>query len=294
MKKVLLYCSAVAAIAAMQSCKNASFDKTKSGLMYKIISDNKSPLVKKGEFIKVHYVQKIKDSVMFSSFNTLPTYAQVDSVGPIYSPMEVFPFVRKGDSLVVVQISDSVVAKMGGQMPPYMKKGDQLVLSLRVIDVLKDEEAVKADRENEMQAFQERENKAVEKYLADNKINAAPAGNGVFVEILSEGNGAVADSGKIVSVMYTGTLMDGGKEFDSNRDTARNPAQTPLSFTMGQHQMIPGFEQGLKGLKSGTKAKIYIPSAQGYGQQPMPGGKGFDNLIFDVEIVEIKADTSRK
>lgn len=293
MKKVLLYCSAVAAIASMQSCKNASFDKTQSGLMYKIISDNKSPLVQKGEFIKVHYVQKVKDSVMYSSYNSLPTYAKIDSVGPIYSPMEVFPLVRKGDSLVVVQISDSVVAKMGGQMPPYMKKGDHLVLSMRVIEVFKDEQAVEADREKEMEAFKANEIKSIEKYIGDNKISAAPAGNGVFVEILSEGNGAVADSGKLVSVMYTGTLMDGGKEFDSNRDTTRNPSLTPLSFTIGQHQMIPGFEHGVKGLKAGTKAKIYIPSSQGYGQQPMPGGKGFDNLVFDIEVVEVKADSGK-
>lgn len=288
MKKVFLYCSAIAALAAMQSCKNASYEKTKSGIMYKIISDKKGETVKIGQFIKLHYQQKLKDSVMYNSFNSVPTYARVDSIGADYNPLEVFPFLRKGDSVVIIQMADTIAKKVGG-MPPIMKKGDQLFLTMRVVDVFADEAAVEADRKKEMDAFQVKEGKVIEKYLADKKIKAQPAGNGgVFVEVTSEGTGLVADSGKAVSVMYTGTLMDGGKEFDSNRDTTKNPGGTPLTFTIGQGQMIPGFEQGVTGMKKGTKAKLFIPSALGYGQRPMPGGKGFDNLVFDIEVVDVK------
>lgn len=288
MKQLFLFGAALTILAAAESCKGkTSYDKTKSGLMYKIISDEKNPVVKKGEFLKVHFQQKVRDTVLMSSFTSLPEYIRVDSVGPEYSPLEVFTMLRKGDSLVVAQITDTLEKKGMGQLPPFMKKGDHLLLTLRVLDVFKDEAAVEADREKEAEAFKEGEVKVLQQFMASKKINAQPAGKGVFVEIEQQGTGAVADTGKTVSVMYTGTLLDGTK-FDSNRDTAMNPTKQPLTFTVGQQQMIPGFEQGVKLLSKGAKAKIYIPSMMGYGRRPMPGGKGYDHLIFDVEVVDIK------
>jgi FKBP-type peptidyl-prolyl cis-trans isomerase FkpA len=288
MKKATILGAAIAAMGAFASCKGkVSYEKTSSGLMYKIISDKKNPLVAKGDFLKVHYEQKIRDSILFSTYTSMPDYVMVDSIGAEYSPLEVFPKLRLGDSLVVVQIVDSLVNKSMGMMPPFMKKGDQLILSMKVLGVLKDQMAVEADREKENNAFMAKEQKELEGFLSSKKINAQPAGEGVFVEVLQQGNGIMPDSGKSVSVMYTGTLLD-GQVFDTNLDTAKNPSREPLTFTVGQQAMIPGFEKGIRLLQKGAKAKIYVPSTLGYGRRPVPNGKGYDNLIFEVEVLDIK------
>ena len=93
------------------------------------------------------------------------------------------------------------------------------------------------------------------------------------------GAGAEAKSGMTVSVNYIGTLTDGTK-FDSSYDRG-----TPLGFPLGQHLVIPGWEQGLIGMRVGGKRKLTIPPSLAYGAT----GKGTippnATLIFEVELL---------
>ncbi len=96
------------------------------------------------------------------------------------------------------------------------------------------------------------------------------------------GTGKEAKSGDTVSVQYLGTLMDGTK-FDSSYDRG-----TPFEFTLGAHQVIPGWELGIVGMKVGGKRLLTIPpelayGASGYG--PIPANA---TLKFTVELVGIK------
>ena len=67
-----------------------------------------------------------------------------------------------------------------------------------------------------------------------------------------------AKSGDTVKVHYTGTLSD-NTEFDSSQ------GGEPLSFTIGQNMVIPGFENGVVGMKVGESKKVMIPADQAYG-----------------------------
>jgi FKBP-type peptidyl-prolyl cis-trans isomerase FkpA len=97
------------------------------------------------------------------------------------------------------------------------------------------------------------------------------------------GTGAEAVSGKKVSVHYTGTLMNGSK-FDSSRDRGE-----PFSFTLGQGQVIKGWDQGVAGMKVGGRRTLRIPPDLGYGAAgsppKIPGGAG---LVFDVELLGVE------
>ena len=62
-------------------------------------------------------------------------------------------------------------------------------------------------------------------------------------------------------VHYTGTLKEGGKEFDSSRKGE------PISFELGQNRVIPGWEQGLVGTCPGEGLKLDIPPELGYGAE---------------------------
>jgi len=103
------------------------------------------------------------------------------------------------------------------------------------------------------------------------------------IEILKEGTGATAKNGDVVSVHYTGTLIDGTK-FDSSIDRGQ-----PFSFTLGAGQVIAGWDQGVSGMKVGEKRKLFIPTDLAYGAQGA-GGIIPPNapLIFEVELLEIK------
>nr|XP_058946807.1 uncharacterized protein LOC131774751 [Pocillopora verrucosa] len=77
-----------------------------------------------------------------------------------------------------------------------------------------------------------------------------------------------ADNGDIVSVHYTGTLVN-GQMFDSSLAKGREP----LEFQLGKGKVIKGWEMGIKGMYIGEKRKLIIPPHLGY------GARGIQNVI---------------
>ncbi len=292
MKKASIFIFSAIAIAMAACSPNAGFKKTKSGLKYKIISEGKGEPVKKGQFIKVHFIQKMGDSVLNSSFEGLPTYAPVDSVGPIYNPVEIFPLLRKGDSAVVVMETDSLY-KQQAERPPYVKKGDKLTLTFRVVDVLANEQALRDDQMKIFNAQKEKEVKDIGEYLAKNNIKAQKTEKGTYVVITQQGTGPVADSGKAVQVMYTGKTF-AGKIFDSNIDSSFGHTD-PYTMVIGTRSAIEGWDDGLRLFNKGAKGTLYVPSMLAYGGNPPPGApfKPFENLVFDVQVIDITAAPQR-
>jgi FKBP-type peptidyl-prolyl cis-trans isomerase len=92
-----------------------------------------------------------------------------------------------------------------------------------------------------------------------------------------------AKKGDSLSMHYTGTLFDGGKQFDSSI------GRGPFEFTLGVGQVIQGWDQGLLGMCVGEKRKLVIPPQLAYGSRGAGGVIGPDaTLVFEVELLEIK------
>lgn len=104
--------------------------------------------------------------------------------------------------------------------------------------------------------------------------------NELVVQDLVVGDGEEAVKGTRVTVHYIGQLMD-GTVFDSSVDSE------PFTFDLGIGQVIPGWEQGIVGMKVGGKRILLIPPQLGYGSQgigPIPGNA---TLLFEVELLEV-------
>ena len=299
MKKTTTILLATLLMVLMVGCsEKGGFKKTRSGLAYKIISSGKGPLVKKGELLKIHFSNKVHDSILVSTYGSMPTYAQVDSVGPEYNPSEIFSLLRKGDSALIILEIDTLAKRNPGQLPPYFKPKDKMILTFRVLDILPTREAVQQDQMEEMAKQKQKDDsrkagemKEIEQYLSKNNIKAQQTKNGVFYEIQNPGTGPQADSGKIVSINYTGYLMD-GKFFDSNVDSNKQLQKhplTPFEFMAGVQGAIPGMLEGVTVFKEGGKGRIFIPSVLGYGAQGSPPViKPYQNLVFEIEVTSVK------
>jgi FKBP-type peptidyl-prolyl cis-trans isomerase len=311
--------SLLAVIVFMASCSNVDYRKSKTGLLYKIIKKGNSsdPIAKPGNVVKLHFIQKLNDSVLQNTFDKMPFFTRVDTTSIVnYSPSEILPFVRKGDSAVVVQMVDSLLNRgLQMQLPPSAKKGDRIIFTIKVLNVFTSDSLVQKDYEAELKKdmprqqkeMQEqlakqkksireqqekeeqelkksgeidRELKSMQDYLASKKINAQKTGKGTFVQVKQQGTGSNANDGDSVTVKYTGRLLTTDSVFQSSTYT----------FPLGEGQVIQGWDEGLKLFKKGGKGTLFIPGFLAYGRNPRPGSpfKPFDALIFDVEILDIK------
>ena len=123
---------------------------------------------------------------------------------------------------------------------------------------------------------------STENPVAEGTNPPAQAGE-LVVEDVKVGEGAEAKSGSTVTVHYLGTLADGTK-FDSSYD--RNE---PFSFVLGEGKLIPGWEQGIMGMKVGGKRKLTIPPNLAYGANGVPNViPPNSTLNFEVEMLEVK------
>jgi FKBP-type peptidyl-prolyl cis-trans isomerase len=102
------------------------------------------------------------------------------------------------------------------------------------------------------------------------------------METLKPGSGAAAKAGDRVTVHYVGTLTD-GKKFDSSRDRGEG-----FRFTLGQGQVIQGWDQGVAGMLVGEVRKLTIPPSLGYGARGFPPVIPANAmLVFEVELLKV-------
>lgn len=110
---------------------------------------------------------------------------------------------------------------------------------------------------------------------------APPAG--LQIEDIKEGDGATAASGNSVTVHYVGVSYSNGKQFDASWDRGQ-----PFTFSLGGGEVIPGWDQGVAGMKVGGRRELTIPPELAYGEQGQPPDIApNETLIFVIDLLGV-------
>ncbi|MCY4398351.1 MAG: FKBP-type peptidyl-prolyl cis-trans isomerase [Gemmatimonadetes bacterium] len=100
--------------------------------------------------------------------------------------------------------------------------------------------------------------------------------SGLYYQDIETGEGEPATGGNAVEVAYTGWLSD-GTQFDSGSFT----------FSLGAGDVVPGFDEGVQGMRVGGVRRIIIPPALGYGSQGRGAIPPNSILVFRIELLSI-------
>lgn len=289
------------------SCSDEPTKKFTDGTEYKIISDGKGAQVVNGNVIAVEILKKHKDSLLYDSRDIMPNFGLYDTAQfpPLFK--EIFKNIRVGDSLYTRNLVDSIYKQ--GTMPAYAKKGDYEITTYKIVNVYTSKEQADSAYNRWLPIAKQRSAKKMsDQILKDLKANAsqvqadekiinelltskkwvAVKGSwGTYVIITTPGTGEMVTDTSIAVVNYTGrTLLD--SVFDSNTDPKFGHVQ-PINVELAQvGAVIPGWTDGLKLLRKGSKAKFLIPSSLGYGKTGN-GEKIKPNeiLLFDIEVLDV-------
>ena len=122
-----------------------------------------------------------------------------------------------------------------------------------------------------------------------NTAGTGPTDYAPFSKVdLRLGNGAAAESGKSLTVNYTGWLYDPDKGEQKGLIFDTSLGRGTFTFVLGAGQVIPGWDQGLVGMQVGGMRRLVIPPSLGYGQArqgPIPPNA---TLVFEVELIDVQ------
>jgi FKBP-type peptidyl-prolyl cis-trans isomerase len=125
--------------------------------------------------------------------------------------------------------------------------------------------------------------------IASNPINIGDNNTAGTPTKSTNETGEVVKAGDTVAVYYTGKLANGTVFDASSKHLDKDGKMTPLVFTVGAGQMIPGFDKGIVGMKIGEKKTLVLPPEEAYGANGISGMIPPNaTLTFEVELLAIK------
>lgn len=123
----------------------------------------------------------------------------------------------------------------------------------------------------------------LEKNAERKEVKTLPSG--LQIETLSAGEGPSPQAGTALRLHYRATLVDGTLFDDTHR--LANPLELQLN------QLMPGLRQGVEKMKTGEKAKLYIPTDLAFGNESRPGIPPGSVLVYELELVQARVEHTK-
>lgn len=270
------------------------YNKTKTGLYYKFYSINNGALPHQGDLLDVGISCFVNDTSEIIAYGE--STMQLKETMFSGDLLEGLALMHKGDSASFIVNIDSTFIYLFDQptLPPEYNHTDVMRFEVRMDDFYPESEypqhyAVKINKSNEeriammKESYPEETAQAAQEldwYLAKNNIASTPTESGLHYLITEKGNGEKPKVGEVVTMRYTGKLLD-GTVFDSSAERDQ-----PFQFVLGVGQVIPGWDEGVQLMTKGEKGVFYIPYYLAYGDRDLGEIPPFSNLIFEVELVD--------
>lgn len=283
-----LMLTALVLVTALACNKTPEFIELESGLKYRKLSEGSDKRAGEGDIMNVVMTHTLGDSVLYDSGND-PGYFLDPATSLPPNLSEVFQLCGPGDS---VQIEMAFTEYAGLTGYPVMPEDSTKVImwNIKVNDV-----GTEAAFIEKFQAKQrETDRGIIEDYLVNNNLEATTTDEGIAVVTLEAGNGEFPQKGDKVKVDYSVRLLDGTLIDTSDEELAKandlyyeQREYAPYEFTLGNREVIEGWDLGIPKVDKGGKAKLLIPSQYAYGARndggPIPPNSV---LVFDIEVVD--------
>lgn len=265
-----------------------TIEPLESGLYYVELEPGTGKAIDTGYMVTFHFNLQLADGTQVFSSRDRGEPMQLNFGKPFDTRGfdQGIGMMKKGGKAKLIVPSDLAFGQQGrgAIIPPF----STLIYDVDVIEVMTKaefdhmQEVKKKEKEMEKLESKNQESGKLNAYLKENNITVKPTASGLYYIELEKGTGAKAEPGKKVKVHYVGTLLNGTK-FDSSLDRG-----DPFSFTLGQGQVIKGWDEGIGMMNVGGKAKLIIPSSIAYGNREMGMIKPYSTLLFDVELIDVE------
>jgi len=280
---------AVIGIFLLASACNQDERETPNGMKYTILSSGEGDPAQKDEWLVFDYELKdSKDSVWGETFSEgIPAATKIGDSTQLANEdgmTQMFRTLRVGDSAKTKMSVNEFFGKLvGAPVPPHVDTALSVTYTLKVQDIMAEEEFRKAREEQfkqrEARVFSD-DTEEINQYLSENNATALRDTSGLQYIIHSNSGGEKPSEDNCVVVKYTGKFMATGEIFDQAES---------ISFPLSG--VIPGWRFGIPLLGKGDSGTFYIPSKLAYGPQGYPGAIPPDAvLIFNVTLLDFKDD----
>lgn len=286
MKKAYLIIIVFLFALSIISCKNSCDFKThKTGLEYKIVTENPDSVIPQIDDIlvlKLKYTRE-NDSILFDTKEIQGAF-RMKMAEPSHSGgciEDAFGMMHVGDSAVFkINAKDFFEQTKERQTPDFIKPDEKLIFYIKLIKIFNYKEW-KIEKEKMLIVSEEQEMNLLKDYLQRASIKVEPTESGLYFVSNVEGTGKQPKKGDYVSVHYTGAFIS-GKPFSNSYEENK-----PMEFRLGIREVIEGWDEGIALMKEGGSATLIIPSKLAYGKEgygPVPPNS---TLVFEIELLSV-------
>lgn len=258
-----------------------------SGLYFIDLEKGKGKKAAEGEMCSVYLtVSQLDGKKLFSNFNGDPLDIEFGKEFDTPGLMEGLGLMKEGGRAKLIVPSEIGVGPTGKDGVPafttilYEVKLDQIKTIDQVKKDREEREKLKAQRNEELKNA---EQGRINAFLLENNIQTTPLESGLYFIPIKEGEGAFPVDGNKVVVNYILHTTE-GRQLQSSYDQNQT-----FDFELGAGAVIKGWEEAIRLMQKGSKAKIIVPSKLAYGSRDRSKDiPAYSPLVFEIELMDIK------
>jgi FKBP-type peptidyl-prolyl cis-trans isomerase len=259
---------------------NITREPTASGLYYLPITDGTGPQVGPDFYVDFNYnVELLDGTMLYTSYEDVAKNNDLYVSSALYGPIRLLagntgiPGLNEGLQLMreggkARMIMPSSINGFGGNATDLSPAYSTHIYTIDLIHAFDDPEGFQSAQ--------------ISQYLIDMNItDPYLTASGLYYIQKVKGEGDLISDGDVANVWYTGSFLD-GRVFDSNVGKTVLPVDLSLSGNF-----IPGWIEGIKLMRNGTRARLIIPYQLAYGETGFKVIPPYMTLVFDMEIDDV-------